>query len=296
MHRAPLCLLLAAPLRSVSRGVSLMTLFGQQLSLIELTAIILLLFVVYLWMRSDRKRSQIAFQAEISVLRAELAEVKQYAVSEKEKYRQETETMTRQLMEAYRRIVELEANEKKLNERIAQLEQQVSNSPAGWMRVLGIWPDPSGLQLHEERDAIADAGFSYEGLWGEKATREEILRQLRIDRFTVLEIGAHGIEGKIHLADGDLVGPEFWAGALERSTIHIALLFACDSDGALSDVFRRRGVAHTISCVGEVADNAILRFARVFYQAYADKRDAKIAFRDARLVMGTLDRDKFVMR
>ncbi len=200
------------------------------------------------------------------------------------------------LVAAQRSIEQLKrdgaALEKRLSEVQAILDAQKIKIDG--LRVLAIWPDRD-LLVDAERKAMADSGISYEALYGERATKDEILRQMRIDGFTVIEIGAHGDAAGIHLASGDILDATFWIGVLHRRTICMALLLACHSDTSIADAFRRSGVRYVIAATGEIEDHDVGRFARTFYQGYADGLDVERAFFEAKLILSRQQADLLVM-
>lgn len=221
----------------------------------------------------------------------ELAELRQVV----EWLTKERNQLMAELLDANRKIARLEENEQRRQAEVAQLRTLLDAPTNPLVRVLGLWPQKT-LDTESERDAIDAAGFDYLPLMGEMATRENILRELRLDGFTIVEIGAHGDAQGIQVHGDDVLDAGFWAGALNRRTIRIAILLACYSDLSIADAFRRAGVRHVIAALAELCDEDAVRFARAFYQAYADGVDVPRAFHDARLVLDKREREKLVLR
>lgn len=199
------------------------------------------------------------------------------------------------LVRANRKITKLQESEQLLLTEIGRLKSLLAAQSVSRIRVLGIWPQLT-LDTEGERNAIEQVGFDYLPLLGDMATRENILRELRLDGFTIIEIGAHGDANGIHIHNNDVLDAGFWADALAHSKISIAILLACHSDLSIADAFRRSGVQHVIAALDEINDEDVVRFVRTFYQAYADKTDVLRAFHDARLVLDKREREKLVLR
>lgn len=233
-----------------------------------------------------------AHARELQALREELERMRGLLAYEQAERHREREELHRQLTAAYLRIEMLEKKDEENQEKIAQLEEEIT---PGQVRVLGIWPHLF-LNAAGERDAIRQAGIAYIPLWGEMATRKNILQKLRINGFSILEIGAHGDKDGIHIWGDDVLDVGFWYGALNRRTIRVALLLACYSDLSTADAFQRSGVQYVIATTGEVEDSDAVRFTEVFYQAYADGLDVPKAFAEALLVLHWQVREKFVLR
>lgn len=227
--------------------------------------------------------------AELTAERIELKQHVEWLTKERNQLLQELVAATRSIEKLKRDGAILEA---KLAEVQAAVDAQKIKSDG--LRVLAIWPHRD-LLVDTERQALSDAGISYEALYGERATKDEILRQMRIDGFTVIEIGAHGDAAGIHLASGDILDATFWIGVLHRRTIRMALLLACHSDTSIADAFRRSGVRFVIAATGEIADHDVGRFVRTFYQGYADGLDVERAFFEAKLILSRQQADLLVM-
>lgn len=245
----------------------------------------LVLFAVALWLlRSGRLLVQSPTEKSMDELRQKV----DWLTAERNQ-------LLSDLVSAKREIERLTRNEQKLQRELSEVRVQIEQYNRPRLRVLGIWPN-SNLDTQGERLAIDGAGFDYIPLIGDLATREHILRELRLDGFTVVEIGAHGDREGIHVADNDVLDAGFWIGALNRRTVRVALLLACHSDLSIADAFRRAGVQHVIAATTEIEDEDAVRFARAFYQAYADGLDINRAFGEARLVLDRREREKLVLR
>lgn len=237
------------------------------------------------WLKSDRSsRGQDSLLKEMQSLRQEVEWLK----------RDRTKLME-DLIDAQRKIEELQGSERRLLNELAQVRAALALQNTQRVRILGIWPQRA-LNTEGERDAIDAVGFDYLPLVGEMATRENVLRELRLDGFTIIEIGAHGDDKGIRVHNDDVLDAGFWTGALNRRTIRVAILLACYSDISIADAFRRAGVQHVIAAQAEIRDEDAVRFTRTFYQAYADGLEVPQAFREARLVLPVREREKLVLR
>lgn len=180
-----------------------------------------------------------------------------------------------------------------LENRIEELEKQLRSQDR--IRILAIWPAAGAINQRGERDAIYNAGFEYQALWAVHATKAHILRELRKDGYSILEIGAHGLEdGTIHLYDGPVM-PGWWQRVLTGRKMRVAVLLACYSD-ALADAMLRAGVQWVVATVGQIEDTAAVAFARAFYAGYADGLDIETAVNDARLVLPLEQAEMIVLR
>lgn len=176
---------------------------------------------------------------------------------------------------------------------VARLEAQVTKA-APHVVVLGIWAG-DGLALGEERDAVYDAGVEYRALFGDQATRSNILRELRQGGITCLEIGAHG-DAEALLIAGQQLGGGWWQRVLTGRSINVALILACFSDSSVADAMRRAGVQHVIAAAGALDDTAAVEFARQFYQLYAAGMDVPRAFEEAKLALDYRQAELLVLR
>lgn len=173
-----------------------------------------------------------------------------------------------------------------LEERIAMLEKERGFRIG--TKVLGIWPrrpNDQRLDLEGSRDAIHDAGFEHIPLFGDAATKSNILHYVRKGEVSIIEIGGHGTTEGVPLADG-LARPNFWQGLLTgRSHIRIVLFLACFSDQAMYNAVVRAGVPHIITVNGEIEDKAAVDFAQAFYNNYANGQPVAQAVMEAKLIL-----------
>lgn len=203
-----------------------------------------------------------------------------------EAVREERNGLMGELVNANRMISTLEG-------RIEEMERTLREHQR--IRILAIWPTINGANQKGERDAIYNAGFDYQALWAVHATKAHILRELRKDGYSILELGAHGLEdGTIHLYDGPVL-PGWWQRALTGRQMRVAVLLACYSD-ALADAMLRAGVQFVVATVGAIQDEAAVAFAKAFYAGYADGLDVESAVNDARLVLPLDQAEMIVLR
>ncbi len=229
---------------------------------------------------------------EIKKLADERIELKQHV----DWLTNERNQLMQELVTATRTIEQLKRDGAALEEKLAVIQAKVDdhNARIDGLRVLAIWPNRE-LMVDSERRSLSEIGVSYEPLYGERANKGEILRQMRLDGFTVIEIGAHGDEAGIHIANGDILDATFWIGVLHRRTIRMALLLACYSDTSIADAFRRSGVRHVIAATGEIEDSNIALFVYAFYQGYADGLDVERSFFEAKLIIPRQQADMLVL-
>jgi hypothetical protein len=186
------------------------------------------------------------------------------------------------------------------NRRIQDLERELGEIKAHMSQnrphlvVLGVWPG-SNLSTSEERDAIYDAGVEYRALFGDRATRANILRELRIGGITVLEIGAHGNPETLLINEHQLTGG-WWQRVLTGRSINVAVILACFSDSSVADAMKRAGVQHVVAATEDIEDAAAVEFARQFYQLYAAGMDVPRAFDEAKLALDYRQAEKLVLR
>lgn len=182
---------------------------------------------------------------------------------------------------------------KDLMAKVAILEAHASRSTPHVV-VLGVWSG-DGVGVGEERDAVYDAGVEYRALFGDRATRANILRELRIGGITVIEIGAHGNPDELLIANQQLTGG-WWQRVLTGRNINVALILACFSDSSVADAIKRAGVKHVIAATDELEDAAAVEFARQFYQLYAAGTDVPRAFEEAKLALDYRQAERLVLR
>lgn len=181
-----------------------------------------------------------------------------------------------------------------LEERIIEVEKHQRHLEK--VKVLAIWPK-TGTPLNQdgERRAIYDAGIDYRPLTGDRATKAQIVQELRRHHYTIIEVGAHGAtDGTITLADGH-VTPGWWQRAVDGKGVKIALLLVCYSD-ELASSFLRAGVRFVVAADGDLPDEVAVQFAREFYENYADGLDVNSAVNQARLVLPIEQFDAIVFR
>lgn len=225
-----------------------------------------------------------ALQSEVIELRARVEELQT-------KLNYEREERSRELIEAYRRIGELEKKETQLQEIIAELRGTTDAKP---VTVLGIWSGDN-LDTVAERDAIYNAGFEYRPLFGDDATRVNIMRELRQGSITIIEIGAHG-DAEAIFVKGEELTAGWWHRALLGRNVRVAIILACFSDNSVASAFLRSGVPSVIAVTGEIEDKAAVEFAQQFYQLYADGMPVKEAFDQAKLILDNSQAEKLVFR
>lgn len=197
-------------------------------------------------------------------------------------------------IKAYRRIEELEKKEQQLQIIIAELQEQIGNAETKTVTVLGIWSGDN-LDTIAERDAIYDAGIEYRPLFGDAATKANILRELRQGNIAIIEIGAHG-DAEAIFVKGEELTAGWWHRALLGRDVRVAIILACFSDNSVADAFRRAGVPSVIAVSGEIEDKATVEFVQQFYQLYADGKPVKEAFDEARLAINYDQAEKLVLR
>lgn len=186
------------------------------------------------------------------------------------------------------------------NRRIQDLEHELAgikaqmNQSKPHLVVLGVWSGDD-LATGEERDAIYDAGVEYRSLSGDRATRANILRELRIGGITVLEVGAHGNPEELLINHQQLTGG-WWQRVLAGRNINVAVILACFSDSSVADAMKRAGVPHVIAATEAIDDAAAVEFARQFYQLYAAGMDVPKAFDEAKLALDYRQAEKLVLR
>jgi hypothetical protein len=190
------------------------------------------------------------------------------------------------LANANRRIQDLE---RELGEIKAKMTQAIPH-----LTVLGVWPG-GNLSVSEERDAIYDAGIEYRALFGERANRANILRELRIGGVNVLEVGAHGNPDELLINEQQLTGG-WWQRVLTGRNINVAVILACFSDSSVADAMKRAGVKHVVAATDEIEDAAAVEFARQFYQLYAAGMDVPRAVEEAKLALDYRQAERLVLR
>lgn len=211
---------------------------------------------------------------------------------------EELKRQSKEQDEKIRKLIEELLDERrktqKLEQRILDLEKEKGLRIG--MKVLGIWPRrplDTPLNLEGNRDAIYDAGFSFVPLFGEHANRLEILHNLRKGEVAIIEIGGHGTEEGVPLADG-LARAGWWEQILKgRAHIRIVLFLTCYSDQSMFEAVKRAGVPHIITVNGEIQDKSAISFAQAFYSNYANGQTVAQAVRDAKLILDYTEASKF---
>lgn len=158
-------------------------------------------------------------------------------------------------------------------------------------RVLAIWPEAPGretLDTLAEAAALYAAGLDYVPLYGAAATRDGVVREWGRVKPTIVEIGAHGVDGKILLSDGPAdVG--WWTRLLHIHQPQLVLLLACKlaDSGALDipDAFLRAGVQDVIAVSDLIRDTDAVLFARVFLENLTAPKSVGEAVAIAKLVL-----------
>lgn len=173
-----------------------------------------------------------------------------------------------------------------LEQRIAELEREKGLRIG--MKVLGIWPrrpQDTPLDLEGARDAVYDAGFEFVPLFAEAATRQNILHYIRKGEISIIEIGGHGTEDGVPLADG-VARAGWWEQILKgRTHVRIVLFLTCFSDQTMYNAVNRAGVPNIITVNGEIGDAAAVSFAQAFYSNYANGQTVAQAVREAKLIL-----------
>jgi len=263
------------------------------LEIVLLIALIAIATVGWMWWiafpkyRRRNDNGYAALQQEVEHLRAAMAEMQL-------QFDRERSDRNKELLEAYRRIDDLEKKEAQLQVIIAGLQAQLGNTETRSVTVLGIWSGDN-LDTIGERDAIYDAGFEYRPLFGEDATKARILRELHQGNITIIEIGAHGDAETIFITKEGLTAG-WWHKVLLGRNVRVAIILACFSDSSVADAFRRAGVPSVIAVQGEIDDKAAVEFAQQFYQNYADGMPVKQAFDEAKLALDYQQAEKLVLR
>lgn len=228
-------------------------------------------------------------QAQNQQQREEIDHLKvrlEHEVAERNRIAQQFAGVYEQMQELQKKIAELQ----KIN---ATLAAQIGNPER--VVVLGIWSGDN-LDTVGERDAIYNAGIEYHALFGNEATRANILRELQQGGITVVEIGAHGDADAIFIHGEDLTAG-WWERVLKRNPgVRVAVVLACFSDYSVADAMRRAGVQHVIAVEGELDDEAAVQFVEQFYQLYARGKPVTDAFEEARLAIDYHHAEKLVLR
>lgn len=234
-----------------------------------------------------------------------------YATKEIERVRAEAKSeIDRVQQECEHRIsimkAECDARIDELQRRIISLTEMLQNAyrprqtdpatvrSANNLTVLGIWPE-SNLDVHGERDAIRDAGLKYRPLFGEQATRSEILRELRTGKIGIIEIGAHGNSEEL-IINGQHLDAGWWQSTLTRYPVQMVVILACFSDQSIADAIKRAKIRHVIAVTGEIEDSAAVEFAEQFYALYAANMPVEQAFEEAMLVLDYRQAERIVLR
>lgn len=172
-----------------------------------------------------------------------------------------------------KQILELNDSNSKLKQRLSDVEKMLGINREQQIKVLSIYPENiNELQTHIEEAVIYNSGVDYRTLREEEATKEGIVRELSRERYSIIEIGAHGSNDPtkgIKLHDG-YAYPGWWARVLHNRDILLVVLMACESDG-VSDSLMRTDVNYVISLQRSVTDQDAIRFVRVFYENVAQK-------------------------
>jgi len=207
----------------------------------------------------------------------------------------EVDRLRKELLEAYRRIDQLEKKEANLQEIIATLQKQQAGSTENKkITVLGIWSGDN-LNTVGERDAIYDSGIEYRALFGPAATKANIIHELRQGNITIIEIGAHGDAQKIFI-DEEGLSAGWWQRVLSSEGVRVAIILACFSDMSIADAMRRAGVQSVVAVQGEIDDKAAVEFAQQFYQLYAAGMSVAQAFEEAKLAIDYRQAERLVLR
>lgn len=264
------------------------------LLLLSVTLTTILVFAVIRFMPTVQQRllegGSIDTGTELERLRQEIAGLR----SSLDYERTERSKVANQLIDAYRRISELEKKEQQLQIIIADLQARMETAETKSVTVLGIWTGDN-LDTIAERDAIYDAGIEYRPLFGSDATKANILRELRQCNITIIEIGAHG-DAETLFIHGEELTAGWWQRVLTGRGVRVAIILACFSDSSVADAFRRAGVPSVIAVQGEIEDRAAIEFAQQFYQLYAAGMAVPQAFREAKLALDYQQAEKLVLR
>jgi hypothetical protein len=257
---------------------------------ITLTAVVTVGVMWWIAFPKFRRRNDNGYallQLEVEYLRNAMVEMQS-------QFDRERSDRNKELLEAYRRIDDLEKKEQHLQIIIADLQDQIGNTESKSVTVLGIWPGDN-LDTVGEREAIWNAGIEYRPLFGDAATRANIMRELRQGNITIIEIGAHGDAETIFVRNEELTAG-WWHRALLGRNVRVAIILACFSDSSVADAFRRAGVPSVIAVQGEIDDKAAVEFAQQFYQLYAAGMPVKQAFDEAKLALDNSQAEKLVLR
>lgn len=261
------------------------------LEIVLTVALTALLTVALIWFTPVFRRRN---AAEYSALQKEVARLTSKIEAMQSQFDRERIERNKELLEAYRRIDELEKKEEHLQLIIADLQAQIGNTETKAVTVLGIWSGDD-LDTITERDAIYDAGFEYRPLFGDAATKKNILRELRQGTITIIEIGAHGDANALFI-HGEELTAGWWQQVLTNRGVRVAIILACFSDSSVADAFRRAGVPSVIAVSGEIEDKSAIEFAQQFYQLYASGMSVPQAFKEAKLALDYDQAEKLVLR
>lgn len=173
---------------------------------------------------------------------------------------------------ALRRLEMVEAELERTRDRLRRLER----SQRAPLNVLGIWPEAQSVNAAAVEDAIYNSGIPYNGLIG-TVTRRSIVREMRRDRYTVLQIDSHGADseidgrgglvGGIELSDG-LAPPGWWSRLVVDQGVLLVVLLACESQ-EIADALLIAGIPAVISVAREIEDGVAAAFAVALYEEIA---------------------------
>lgn len=131
-------------------------------------------------------------------------------------------------------------------------------------RVLIIAPE-MGLEVHDEVYQAA-SGFAPRILHG-TVTRAQALDQIASGKYDVIHFATHGQEHVLRLSDGVLEEEMLEHAVRRAASVKLIFLNACRSAHTAVEVYNHSDVSFSIGWPVDVADDAALAWARLFYEA-----------------------------
>ena len=176
--------------------------------------------------------------------------------------------------------------------RLAVVEKKTRLLYIDSFSVLAIYanaPDQPVLNFENEKRAILNSGLDVMILEGQRATRNNIIRELGRGQFNIVEIGMHAtIDGEVMLEDGSLIRSAWWGRLARRSKVSLFVLMACDSD-SIADALIRENVKAVIRVSGEILDVNVPKFTSILYEQISSGLSLRDSFENAKLALSLED-------
>lgn len=168
------------------------------------------------------------------------------------------------------------------------------------LNVLGVWSQVAGIDPKGNAQSLELAGVKYNGLFGDKASMEYILYELRRDSYSAIEVGGPGNADAIQLADG-MATADWWSEVADIHKISMFLFLSDNSTGtnqiSIADaVFQVPTVRAVISVQGPVPDTVARKFSKLLYANLGAGATLAGAMREARLAVTPEYKKLFVLR